>query len=121
MLHQVSSHVPSNARIVLVPSLYPGQGVASTTRSMAAKSVILGDQEAIAKAEWIVVSRRNAYWPQELANKLEVSRVVYRRACKGVWLSTLYAILPPQKFESPPKNAPFSNVPSPPSHSSDDL
>ena len=120
LLDEVSKEVPGDAAIVLVPTLYPGQGIASTTPAMARKPVLLSDQENLSRARWVVVSRRSAYWPVDLQERLQNGRLVYQRVCRGVWLSALYALDP---SKAPPIRSSKSsswNVQSPPSQSSDD-
>ena len=121
LLDRLVSEVPAEATVALVPTLYPGQGIASTTRAMARKPVLLGDQEALARARWLVVTRRNAYWPPELGAVMKRGRLVYQRRCGGVWLSAIYDL---SRTDVPPRDvspAPSSNVQAPPSQSSDDL
>jgi 4-amino-4-deoxy-L-arabinose transferase-like glycosyltransferase len=83
---------PDTETVALVPTLYPGQGIMSTTRAMARRKLILADQESIATADLLVVSRRTAYWPKGLREKLSTARVLYQRTCRGVWLSRIYFV-----------------------------
>ena len=120
LLDRVAKEVPADAAIVLVPTLYPGQGMASTTSAMARKPVLLSDQENLSLARWVVVSRRSAYWPVDLQERLKSGRLVYQRVCRGVWLSALYALDPSKAPPIRTTKASSSNVQSPPSQSSDD-
>ncbi|MGE3822554.1 MAG: ArnT family glycosyltransferase [Isosphaeraceae bacterium] len=74
----------------LVPTLYPGQGIMTTSRALASRDLILADQEAWTSADWLVVSRRSAYLPPELVEALQGATPVAVRARQGVWLSALY-------------------------------
>lgn len=120
LLDRLAKEVPDEAVVALVPTLYPGQGIASTTRAMGRKPVLLLDQEALPRARWLVVSRRTAYWPPDLEARMKRGRLVHERRCGGVWLSALYELGSPETPLKGEENAPSSNVQSPPSHSSDD-
>lgn len=76
--------------VALAPTLYPGQGVLITTRAMAARALVPRDEEALASARWILVSRRTAYWKPDLRERLRHARRVAERSRGGVWLSALY-------------------------------
>jgi 4-amino-4-deoxy-L-arabinose transferase-like glycosyltransferase len=80
------------ASAALVPSLYPGQGVLTTTRALVARDIILQDQEAAQHSEWIVLSRRSAYWPVQVRDRIRsgAGRRVAARSRFGVWLSALW-------------------------------
>jgi 4-amino-4-deoxy-L-arabinose transferase-like glycosyltransferase len=80
---------PLKASAALVPTLYPGQGLATTTRAMARHPVLLLDERAAAQADWLVVSRRTAYWKPDLKERLSDGRRVSTRSRQGVWLSAL--------------------------------
>jgi len=90
LLDRLVRETPPEAAAALVPTLYPGQGIATTTRSMAQRRLILGDQEAAPRARWLVVSRRTAYWPEGLRERLGRGRLVAVRSRQGVWLSAVY-------------------------------
>lgn len=94
LLDALVREVPSEGEVALVPTLYPGQGIASTTRAMARRSILLRDEENAATAPWLVVSRRTAYWRPELADRLRRGRLVFARRRQGVWLSAIFAIPP---------------------------
>jgi 4-amino-4-deoxy-L-arabinose transferase-like glycosyltransferase len=92
LLDRLAAEARPDDPAALVPTLYPGQGAASTTRPMARRPVILGDQEALPGSRWLVVSRRTAYWPHGLAERLTHARLVADRRRHGVWLSALYRL-----------------------------
>ncbi len=83
---------PPDARVALAPTLYPGQGVATTTRAMARRGLIPGDQESVDTARWLLVSRRTAYWPPGFAGRIVHGRIVAVRSRLGVWLSALVQV-----------------------------
>ena len=91
LLDRLAAEAPPEASAALVPTLYPGQGPMTTTRPMARRTVILRDEEAAARADWVVVSRRTAYWKPELRQRLDgPGRRVLVRTRQGVWLSGLW-------------------------------
>ena len=94
LLDRLVAAAPAGSPAALAPTLYPGQGIASTTRGMASRHVLLSDQESARRARWLVVSRRTAYWSHELRQRLAAGNVVAKRARQGVWLSALYEVAP---------------------------
>ena len=56
----------------LVPTLYSQQGVLTTNRALARAEIILQDQQNGGRAEWLVLSRRTAYWPPEIVQRLRL-------------------------------------------------
>lgn len=74
----------------LVPTLYPGQGIMTTSRALAAREMVLSDQELWESADWLVVSRRTAYIPSVVQEVLRGTSPVAVRERQGVWLSALY-------------------------------
>jgi len=119
-LERLVQEVPAKATVALVPTLYPGQGIVSTTPAMARKPVLLADQEAISDATWLVVTRRTAYWPNGLETKLQGGRLVYQRRCGTTWLAALYQLGPQKTTRPGVSGSPSSNVQGPPSQSPDD-
>ena len=92
LLDGLADHVSPGETAALAPSLYPGQGPLSTTRALLQKDVILQDEQAASRSEWLVLSRRRAYWRPELLARLshgEGQRVMTRHR-QGVWLSALW-------------------------------
>jgi 4-amino-4-deoxy-L-arabinose transferase-like glycosyltransferase len=92
LLDRLAREAQPGATAALVPSLYPGQGIITTNRALARRDIVLKDQEAALRAEWIVLSRRSAYWPAEVQHRIEQGggRLVAARARQGVWLSRLW-------------------------------
>jgi 4-amino-4-deoxy-L-arabinose transferase-like glycosyltransferase len=74
----------------LVPTLHHIQPAATMTPSLLAGKVALRPQEAIDSADWLVVSRRTAYWPPGLADHLNRTPPVAVRSRQGVWLAGLW-------------------------------
>lgn len=92
LLDRLVRAAPPDAAAALVPTLYPGQGIATTRRAMARRRLVLADQEAAPSARWLVVSRRIAYWSPDLPRRLARGRVVVRRSRQGVWLAEILAV-----------------------------
>lgn len=80
------------AAAALVPSLYPGQGIITTNRALARREIVLQDSESATRAEWLILSRRTAYWRAEIRDRLKngKGRRVVTRSRQGVWLSALW-------------------------------
>ncbi len=90
LLDRLAREAPPDASAALVPTLYPGQGTLTTTRAMIRIPVILKDEDAATDADWLVVSRRTAYWHPEWRRRLAGGRLVALRSRQGVWLSALW-------------------------------
>lgn len=110
LLDRLVAEAQPGATAALAPTLYPGQGVACTTRAMGRRELVLGDQEAASHADWVVVSRRTAYWSPELRARLARGRQVFSRTSQGVWLSSIWRLPSP----APPDQRGFRIVPSQP-------
>lgn len=92
LLDRLASETRPGATAALAPTLYPGQGILTTTAALVRREVVLRDEDAAPKSEWLVVSRREAYWRPELAARLNQSEGtrVTTRSRQGVWLSALW-------------------------------
>lgn len=90
LLDRLVALAPKQAPAALVPTLYPTQGLATTTRSMLRAHIILGDEHSALTAEWAVVSRRTAYWKPELKARLAQGRPIFTRSRQGVWISAIW-------------------------------
>jgi 4-amino-4-deoxy-L-arabinose transferase-like glycosyltransferase len=90
LLDRLAREVRPGASAALAPTLYPGQGVACTTRAMSRVPVILGDEDAALRADWVVVSRRTAYWKPALRARLAAHPPLFTRTRQGVWLSGIW-------------------------------
>ncbi len=108
LLDRLAREGQPEATAALVPSLYPQQGLLTTNRALARVGIILQDEQEAARAEWIVLSRRTAYWRPEVLERLEKGRGqrIAIRARQGVWLSALWHF-PPQ--ETPSRNPARTN------------
>jgi 4-amino-4-deoxy-L-arabinose transferase-like glycosyltransferase len=92
LLDRLANLAQPGATAALVPSLYPGQGILTTNRALARREIVLKDTEAALGAEWIVLSRRTAYWRPEIVERLKSGKgkLVATRSRQGVWLSALW-------------------------------
>jgi 4-amino-4-deoxy-L-arabinose transferase-like glycosyltransferase len=92
LLDQLARDAQPGARAALVPTLYPGQGILTTNRALAKRNLILGDEQDATQAEWLVVSRRTAYWRPEIREWLRAGagQQVAMRTRQGVWLAALW-------------------------------
>ena len=117
LLDRLVAEAPEGATAALAPTLYPGQGIATTTRAMAARSLILKDEDAATTADWLIVSRRTAYWSNGLRARLARGRIVAEQSRQGVWLSALATFQPGAGSPLPGSGARSSSiVPESPGH-----
>jgi hypothetical protein len=94
LLDRLARAARPDATAALVPTLYPGQGALTTgfNRSLARRGIVLEDEVSAARAEWVVVSHRTAYWPAAWRERLRKGdgRLVADRTRQGVRLSSLW-------------------------------
>ncbi len=90
LLDRLAQEVQPGETVALVPTLHHIQPVATLTPALVAKNVRLLDQSAFESANWLIVSRREAYWPPNLKARLSTMRPVAIRSRDGVWLSGLF-------------------------------
>ena len=101
LLDQLARESRPGATAALAPTLYPGQGIQTTTAPLVRREIILQDEESAKRSEWVVLSRRQAYWSPELVARLASGngQRVSTRSRQGVWLSALWHF-PPQDIHS---------------------
>ncbi len=92
LLDQLARDAQPGASAALVPTLYMGQGILTTNRALARRNIILSDEQEAGHAEWIVISRRTAYWPPEIKERIREGegQQVAMRIRQGVWLAALW-------------------------------
>jgi 4-amino-4-deoxy-L-arabinose transferase-like glycosyltransferase len=92
LLNRLASEMQPGERAALVPTLYAGQGVLTTNRALARREVILQDDDSAVSADWVVLSRRQAYWKPDFLARLRSAggSQVFTRTRQGVWLSALW-------------------------------
>ena len=98
LLDRLANEVRPGQAAALAPTLAPDQGKLATTRRLARIPVVIGDQDAAETADWLVVSRRSAYFTDRVRDRLARDELVMTRSRQGVWLS---ALLVRRKFKSP--------------------
>ncbi len=102
LLDELARRVEPGDVAALAPTLYPGQGAHATTGPLVRREVVLQDESAVGRADWVVVSRREAYWSPELRRSLEAADPADRimvRSRQGVWLSALWRF--PERRDEP--------------------
>ena len=94
LLNQMAGAARPDATSAMVPTLYPGQGILTTgfNRVLARRGIVLQDEDAATRAEWVVVSYRTAYWPPGWRERIERGggELVATRSRQGVRLSELW-------------------------------
>jgi hypothetical protein len=97
LLNRLASEANPGASAALVPTLYPNQGILTTNRALVRREIVLSDEQQAGQAEWLVVSRRTAYWRPEIRARLlrGDGRQVAVRSKQGVWLAGLWHFRPP--------------------------
>jgi hypothetical protein len=90
LLDELATLAAEGETAALAPTLAPGQGKVSTTRRLLAKKIVLADQDQAGSADWLVLSRREAYWPPEVRQRLASDPMLAKRTRQGVWLSAIF-------------------------------
>ena len=96
LLDRLAVEAQPDSSVALAPSLYPGQGILTTTGPLARRHLILQDEAAALRSEWVVLSRRRAYWKPELIARLTNGngRCVFANKRQGVWLAAIWHFPP---------------------------
>jgi hypothetical protein len=63
----------------------------TTTRALLRRAILLQDEAAVTRSDWVVVSRRTAYWSPELRDRLARHPPIATRSRQGVWLSGIWS------------------------------
>jgi 4-amino-4-deoxy-L-arabinose transferase-like glycosyltransferase len=111
LLDRLAREGRPGAAAALVPTLYPQQGLLTTNRALARAGIILQDEHECTRAEWIVLSRRTAYWRPQILERLEKGQGirVAVRARQGVWLSALWHFPPAETLKPTSRRSADSN------------
>jgi 4-amino-4-deoxy-L-arabinose transferase-like glycosyltransferase len=106
LLDQLASEAHAGASAALAPTLYPGQGILTTNRALAMHDVILRDEDEAVRAEWLVLSRRTAYWRPQIVERIRRGdgRLVAVRSRQGVWLAALWHFPPSETQKTEDKS-----------------
>jgi 4-amino-4-deoxy-L-arabinose transferase-like glycosyltransferase len=94
LLDRLAREARPGSSAAMAPTLYPGQGILTTgfNRTLARREIVLQDEAAAARAEWLVLSYRTAYWRPEMVDRLRrgQGRLVSTRSRLGVELASLW-------------------------------
>jgi hypothetical protein len=101
LLDTLAARVRPGQVAALVPTLHHIQAVAATTPALANGGTILQDQAAADRADWLVVYRRTAYWPEEFGARLQGRPPVAANVRQGVWLAAIWDTADRQKPTEP--------------------
>jgi len=114
LLDQLARAARPGDSAALVPTLYPGQGIRTTNRALERSRIILTDEQEGTRAEWVILSRRTAYWRPEIKDRLRLGegRRVASRSRQGVWLSALWHF-PAAQTRTPSAAIPTGSIPAP--------
>jgi 4-amino-4-deoxy-L-arabinose transferase-like glycosyltransferase len=99
LLERLVRQAAPGASAALAPTLYPGQGLATTTRGMMRRRLVLQDDDAATRVDWLVVSRRTAYLSPAVRARVASHPSIFTRSRQGVWLSGLWFL---RRTESQP-------------------
>lgn len=91
MLNSLALAVRPGDPAALVPTLAPQQGLWLTTLPLARRNVHLADQEALSRARWVVIHRRQAYWPDNVPS-IVASQPYFLSTRQGVWLAGIWEL-----------------------------
>lgn len=90
LLNALARGAAPGATAALAPTLVPEQGKVATNRALFfGKDIVLQDEDAAARSEWVVVSRREAYWKPEIRELVRTPPTLLRMR-QGVWLSGVW-------------------------------
>lgn len=90
MLNELVAQVKPGERVVLLPTLHGSQAAMTTPQEMLGKGQILQDQAAWRNADYLLVYRREAYWPDGIAEWLQTHEPLILRSRDHVWLAGLW-------------------------------
>jgi 4-amino-4-deoxy-L-arabinose transferase-like glycosyltransferase len=90
LLDELASRAKLGETATLAPTLAPDQGKVVTTRKLVAIPIVLTDQGLASKADWLVVSRRSAYWSPDVHERVTRDPMVASERRQGVWLSAIF-------------------------------
>jgi 4-amino-4-deoxy-L-arabinose transferase-like glycosyltransferase len=90
LLDELARRAAPGALVARVPTLSPSQGLFATTRALMRRDLHMNDQEERGRAAWLVIDRRTAYWPDDVAALVRQQAPAAVRRRQGVWLSGLW-------------------------------
>ena len=90
LMTQVAPDFTQNTAVALVPTLHMNQAVFLTPAAMIRTGRVFGDQSAWREADLLVVYRRQAYWPEGVAEWIKAHPPLAVRSRNGVWLAGIW-------------------------------
>lgn len=90
LIAQAMPHLSQGTVTAVVPTLHANQAVFLTPTSMARTGAVFRDQSAWMEADMLIVYRREAYWPEGLAEWLKSHEPLALRKRGGVWLAGIW-------------------------------
>ncbi|MFM7132449.1 MAG: hypothetical protein ACKO0V_24125, partial [bacterium] len=90
LLEELMKQVKPGDSVALVPTLHGTQAVMTTPYEMLIKGQVVKDQAAWNDADYLLVYRREAYWPEGVAEWVKTHEPIKLRSRDGVWLAGLW-------------------------------
>jgi hypothetical protein len=90
LLDALARRAATGQSVALVPTLHSLQPASLMTEKLFARKVTLGSEQAAGGADWLLVYRRTAYWPEGFSAELARCRLVRLQRRQGVWLAGLW-------------------------------
>jgi 4-amino-4-deoxy-L-arabinose transferase-like glycosyltransferase len=89
LLRRLAAEAKPGATAALAPTLAPDQGKIASSRDLIRRRLVLDDEDAASRDDWLVLYRRSAYWKEPVRSFLEEGEIVEIHTRQGVWLSAL--------------------------------
>jgi 4-amino-4-deoxy-L-arabinose transferase-like glycosyltransferase len=89
----------------LAPTLHHLQATATLTSALHGRRILLVEESAAPRADWLAAYRRPAYWSPAVVAAMRRGRLVAERSRQGVWLSRLWQLPPPEGRGEEPGNS----------------
>jgi 4-amino-4-deoxy-L-arabinose transferase-like glycosyltransferase len=90
LLEELVKRFKDGDSVALVPTLHGSQAIMTTPYIMIAKGQKISDQSSWQQADYLLVYRREAYWPKGLSQWLETNQPLAQSQRDGVWLGGLW-------------------------------
>lgn len=90
LMARMEKLVKPGQKVVVVPTLAGGQAAFLTPDELLRKGLIFEEQTRWQEADWLVIYRRPAYWPEGLEAWIRSKPPVEVRQRDGVWLAAIW-------------------------------
>ena len=90
LLDELLVQVKPGESVALIPTLHGTQAVMTTPYAMLIKGQVVRDQAEWKLAHYLLVYRREAYWPEGVAQWVQNHEPILLRSRDGVWLAGLW-------------------------------